>query len=144
MPFVAKVHVQTMVSAEMLATIARWLDDQGTPAVSMSNLLTMAIEALADAIVAGGGTAISSIDEAEHVLEQIGRGRARRSMVPKVTVKDKMSAATFDEAVRIAQDRYGARFGSRKRDEDGEILASEADEGEFSADALRHAQEEQQ
>ena len=154
MPFKATIHVQTTIGPEHLATIASGLGELGLVPRSMSDLVAMALETLADILVANGHTACVEPLMIEEVLNNIGRGRRKvLKLGTTVTIGGASDAkvgpfGAVTQAQALEQWRSNnARSVQTKsnsvtsRDsvtgDEIEVLPSVPDDGEFDATALR-------
>ena len=126
-------HVQGWVDTSAMATVVQWLGERGQGPQSVSQLVGVVFEALAQIIVDNGGQIVTG-QQAEEVLDTIGQ---RRSFGAMRTSTKNVPVVVSQQAVRMATTLFEkAAQGSNSNLPDGEGI-SEADEGDFSAEALR-------
>ena len=134
------VHIQTTVGPEYLATITNALHEMGREPRSVSDMAAMALEMLSDILVESGYTAIVEPLVIEEVLSSLRQGRRRRPGVQLVVTKsiapkiDPFGAIAQQQAMEI---HNSGRYRKGEHSSRLTVLPSVADEGEFSAEALR-------
>ncbi len=142
------IHVQGWLDPQNVATVAMWMLEQGKELRSMAELLARAMEVLADAVVAEGHRPIMEQEEILEVLSYIGSNRSVKSKPLRLAAMPPGGAATsgildpavMREALAIhASGKYtsGVRGTAALPPEGIEVIESIADDGEFSAKALR-------
>ena len=143
MAFNSTIHVQTTIGPECLATIANALTELGCDPRSMSDLVATGLAMLADIFVDNGYPAYTEPQVIDEILDNIGRNKRRRPNLrfkaigkPKEEKIDPFGVVTRQQATEIFRSgRYGGHL-AHKGDEI-EVLPSVAEEGEFSAEAMR-------
>ena len=137
------VHMQGRVGGEEVAIVTNWLQGQGYEITSMSRLVELAFSTLTDTIINNGGELVE-----EHnigmVLAGIGKGRKPTSLKMGQREAGKNIGPTQEEVLMATrlfeQQSQGIRGVEQLKNPnliDGEVVANEPDEGEFSDEALR-------
>lgn len=75
---IGKVHVQSWIDDEVLATIGEHLSQNSIRVTSMSNLVEKALEELVKMIIDKGGIAVVEQDAIQEVFDQIALNKGRR------------------------------------------------------------------
>ena len=145
--FAVTVHVQTVVGPEYLATIANAMYSMGCEPRSISDLVAIALEMLAEVLVENGHTACVEPQVVEEVLSSIRHGRRRRPKLELSSTRlrkkeekgDTLDAVVIAEARALhASGKYRQALHARSAMEPD---SSVADDGEFSVRALREENE---
>lgn len=127
-------HVQGWADTSAMGTIVEWLAANGQQPQSVSHLVGLVFDTLADVIVQNGGTALSGID-ALQAIERIWN----KPITPRLQTGNVQSTqstqAVSKEAVMLATRMYEQTCMQALHGES--IVASESDDGEYSSAALR-------
>ena len=145
-------HVQGWVDTSAMATVQQWLVEQGSGAQSVSQLVGLVFDALAEIIIENGGQHVRA-EHAEEVIENIGQ-RRKIGHGFGIRREARQEVAVSPQAIRMATTMYEQQIVTSNQQsrevstidhtdlENGESV-SDADEGEFSSEVLRAQREEQ-
>ena len=159
-------HVQSWVDPSSAATIASWMLSERMDVASISGLIARALDTLAEVIIANGHRAIVEQQEIEEIFSRITRGKRvtgseslRQGLVGSKNSRSGSVEPVSDLVTAQAREIYAKERAIRELQhvqsttmdrkpfmpsrvvqsttDEIEVLPSVADEGEFSADALR-------